>query len=187
MSYHFDPMKTIQATAVLLKRADQQRCNYLKTIKMLYMADRQSIKETGSPITGDKPVAMARGPVLSHTLDLIKDNDKFGTEELHALWSKYIRTDGYDIELVMDPEDDRLSDFEIETLESSFAENSGKSFGALMKAVHELPEWIETYVEGTSTEIHLKTILEALGMEDQYDELSTRRIEDAHFAKLFGD
>jgi hypothetical protein len=32
--------------------------------KLLYLADRESLKKTGRPITGDRVVAMEHGPVL---------------------------------------------------------------------------------------------------------------------------
>ena len=186
MSYHFDPMKSIQALAVLLKDAENDRHNYTALLKMLYIADRESIRKTGSPITGDRPVAMDFGPVLSQIYDLLKDNHMVDEERL-ALWSKYMRKEEFDLELLLDPGDDRLSDFEVEILEKVFAENGKKSFSELVQDTHRFPEWAETFVQGTSTEIHLKTILEALGMEDRYEELSTRRVEDAHFAKIFDE
>lgn len=185
MSYHFDTLRVAQAVAVLLKQAPDKKHNYTAALKMLYMADRQSISKTGSPITGDKPFAMDKGPILSHTLDLMKD-EPLQDEEQRAVWSKYIRRAGYDIELISDPGDSELSDFDIEVLEQIFKEHGDKSYAQLINETHNLPEWLESYTEGTSSAIHLKTLLGALGMDGEYDELSTKQIEDAHFAKLFG-
>ena len=185
MSYHFDPFKAAQAAAVLLRKAPSRKHNYTAAIKMLYTADRESIRKTGSPITGDKPYAMDNGPVLTHILNLIKD-DSSHDEEQRAIWSKYFRTTSYDIELISDPGDSELSDFDIEILESIFEEHGGKRYTQLIHETHNFPEWLDSYTEGTSSEIHLKTLLKALGMQDEYDELSTKQIEDAHFAKLFG-
>ena len=184
MSYHFDPLKAAQATAVLLRKAPGRRHNYTAAIKMLYTADRESIRKTGSPITGDKPYAMDNGPVLTHILNLIKD-DSLHDEEQRAIWSKYFRTTGYDIELISDPGDSELSNFDIEILENIFKEHGAKNYAQLINEAHNYPEWLESHTQGTSSEIHLKTLLKALGMEDEYDQLSTKQIEDAHFAKLF--
>lgn len=184
MSYHFDTLRAIQAVAVLLKESGG-RHNYTSVLKMLYLADRDSIKRVGSPITGDRPYAMDNGPVLSRIYDLIKGADD--DEETQATWSKYIRRDGFDVELLLDPGEEKLSEFEVETLREIFAQNGNKRLFELIQDSHDLPEWEESYIgEGTSREIHLKTLLRALGMEDRYEELSTAKIEDAHFAKLFG-
>lgn len=185
MSFHFDTLKAIQAVAVILNSAPGKKHNYTSVIKMLYIADRESVAETGSPITGDKPVAMKHGPVLSGILDLIKDNT-FLNEEQKALWSKYIRTGGYEIELLLDPGDGKLSDFEVRKIQDVYREHAEKKWWELEDKTHAFSEWQETYTDGTSTEIHLKTLLDALNMGDAYDELSTKQVEDAHFAKLFG-
>ncbi len=184
MSFHFDPLRAAQATAVLLRKAPGQKNNYTAIIKMLYTADRESIRKTGSPITGDKPYAMVNGPILTHILDLIKDNSR-QDEEQRAIWSKYFRTTGFDLDLISDPGDSELSDFDIEILENIFQEHGGKRYTQLINETHNFPEWLDSYTEGTSSEIHLKTILEALEMQDRYDELSNKQIEDAHFADLF--
>lgn len=185
MSFHFDTLKAVQAVAVMLKHAEGKKHNYTAIVKMLYIADRESIQEAGMPITGDKPYALERGPILSLILDLIKDN-QFRDEEQRALWSKYILRSGYDIELVLDPGDDELSDFEVQKLEKVFQEHGKKEWVELVDETHRFAEWKESYTEGTTNEIHLNTLLKALDMEDRYDELSTKQIEDAHFAKLFG-
>ena len=44
----------------------------LKVLKLMYLADRTSLIETGFPITGDTVVAMDKGPVLSKTYDHLK-------------------------------------------------------------------------------------------------------------------
>lgn len=185
MSFHFDPKRAAQATSVLLKCSDCRRHNYTALIKMLYIADRESIRETGSPVTGDRPFALDNGPILSNILNLIKEDSIY--DELHrAIWSKYFRTIGFDIELISDPGDSELSDYEVALLERIHRENGQKHYWTLVNETHELPEWSETHRQGTSTEIHLLTILSALGMQDRYDALSDKQIEDAQAAKLFG-
>ncbi len=185
MSFHFDTLKAVQATAVLLKKASDRSHNYTAVIKMLYLADRESHAETDAPITGDRPIALERGPILSCTLDLMKEKLP-EDEEQQALWSKYIRKDGYAIKLVLDPGDSELSDFEVQKLEQIFQEHGNKTFWQLIYETHSLPEWQETFSRAENSQIHLRTLLKALNMDDRYDELSTSQIEDAHFAKLFG-
>ena len=53
MTWTFSTKRAAQAVAVLLRAAPDSRMDYRKLMALLYIADRESIKETGSPITGD--------------------------------------------------------------------------------------------------------------------------------------
>src|SRR4051812_27718977 len=64
--------KTTQAAALLLKWAGG-RMNYMKLIKLLYLADRTALLRWGRPITFARPISMRHGPVLSEVLDLINE------------------------------------------------------------------------------------------------------------------
>ena len=57
MNKHFDVQKTIQAAAELL-RFERNRMSYLRLLKFLCIADRDSIRESGMPILGSRAVAM---------------------------------------------------------------------------------------------------------------------------------
>ena len=58
MAFHFNLDKTMQAIAALLHFHGTKEMSYLRLLKILYIADRESLKETGRPITGDHVVAM---------------------------------------------------------------------------------------------------------------------------------
>ena len=62
--FHFE--KTLESVGVLLRKECSKRMNYMKLLKLLYICDRECIKNHNRPITGDRVVAMKRGPVLSH-------------------------------------------------------------------------------------------------------------------------
>jgi uncharacterized phage-associated protein len=72
MSFRFVVRKTVQAAALLLSHEPNQTTEYLRLLKLLYIADRESLKETERPIAGDRADSMKLGPVLSQTYDLIK-------------------------------------------------------------------------------------------------------------------
>jgi len=57
MIQKLDIEKAIQATAVLL-RQEGKRASRLRLLKLLYIADRNALQKTGSPILGSKIVAM---------------------------------------------------------------------------------------------------------------------------------
>ncbi len=52
MSWVFSTEKATQVAVVLLKLSGG-RMDYRKLMALLYIADRESIKETSTPITGD--------------------------------------------------------------------------------------------------------------------------------------
>ena len=120
MIFRFNIAKTIQASAVLLKAEQTNRMSRLRLLKLLYISDREALTERARPITGDRPVAMDHGPVLTNTYDLIKGEDFLATE-----WDKYIKREGRDAVLASDPGVGDLSRYEIAKLARCSAEVSG--------------------------------------------------------------
>ena len=58
MFYPFKIDKAIQAAGVLLNEHQRGQMEYLRLLKLLYIADREAIAETGQPIVGSRVVAM---------------------------------------------------------------------------------------------------------------------------------
>ena len=85
----FDTLKIVQAAAVLLKEEAGQMTR-LRLLKLLYIADRESLAETLRPISGDDVVAMDHGPVLSSTYKLIR-REGGPTETLPKLRQRRVR------------------------------------------------------------------------------------------------
>src|SRR4051812_11294735 len=113
MFLRFDPTRAIQAGAVLLKTTPSRRMTRLRLLKLLYIADRETLQEAGRPITGDRAVAMKNGPVLSRIYDLIKGADLAAPE-----WERFFRNaDRWEVELVGEPGVGELSKYEIEKLQ----------------------------------------------------------------------
>ncbi len=157
----FDALKAVQASAQLLK-AHQGKMTRLRLLKLLYIADRESIAETLRPITGDKIVAMDHGPVLSTTYKLIRG--EAGGE--NTIWDKYIAREGKrDHVLVADPGDGRLSEYEIAKLRVVSAVRHGMTDYAIADETHKFPEWIKNQPPvGSKEDVSLHDVLDALGM-----------------------
>lgn len=174
-SFHFDLNKAIQAVSVLLEQSEGQSCNYYRLIKMLYIADMVSIKESGYPITGSKPYAMKHGPVLSEIYDEIKENDA-------DKWDRYIETEGYKVRLKRNPGKEKLSPFEIEKLREIWEENKEKDGLALKEETHEFYEHQNNAPKGDSSNpIPLSDILEAPRMNlSEYQEEIERNAKETH-------
>jgi uncharacterized phage-associated protein len=161
MHFPVDVKKTIQAIGVLFREDGVKRMNYMRLLKLLYIADRESLAETARPITGGPAVAMARGPVLKEVYDLIK-----GVHLGMPLWDSYLRKDRYALELVSDPDVGRLSKYEIRKLQEIAKRHAEDDEWEMSRLSHEFPEWIKNSQGGSSQLIPLEDTLEAVGNGD---------------------
>jgi len=178
--FKFD--KTIQAVAFLLRRETFKEMNYMRLIKILYIADRESIRLTGRPITGDRVAAMQQGPVLSELYDLIK-----GTHLRSPELARFIKKDDYKIRLVEDPGLANLSRFDIETIEGVAEKFRAFDEWDLVEFTHKFPEWQKNSPEESQMKwISFIDILEALGRTPD-PEIEEEAVEERAFARLFGD
>src|SRR5438874_6518562 len=137
LRFHFD--RTMQASAYLL-RLDGKRMGYLRLLKLLYIADREWLAETGGSITGDRAFAMKNGPVLSSVDDLIKGHGSRAGE-----WDDHIHTEGYAVELVADPGRGELSKGIVEKLAEVTERYRHIDDWELSERTHEFPEWANHY------------------------------------------
>src|SRR5258708_12785067 len=103
--FRIDVHKTIQAICLLLKTGRTDRLEYISILKLLYIADRESLAERGAPITGDVPVAMKNGPVLSAIYALINRE----TEQDLPLSLHFLPPQAYHLEIKNHPPTDPLS------------------------------------------------------------------------------
>lgn len=172
-SFRFDLDKAIQAVAFLLKQAKDNTKNYTWLLKLLYIADVESLKESGYPITGDEPHAMESGPVLSEIYDHIK-GEKIDN------WQSYFTRDGYAIKLQEDPGEGKLCPYEIEKLKELWEKHKNKSLGDMIDLTHEFEEYKQNEPScNTSTPIPLSDILERVNLSDQEDAIQ-QNAEDTH-------
>jgi uncharacterized phage-associated protein len=182
MAFTFQSQKTMQAVAVLLKREHAKRTNYMRLLKILYIADREALQQTGRTITGDRVVAMERGPVLSNVLNLIKSEHS----ESQA-WDEYFHKDAYDIELIDDPGNGLLSRFEIRTLHDISTKFAQSDEWDLVNITHGFPEWQNNKPkEGTCNPIPVEDIIVAVGREADKDDILGRAAHSRAMDKFFG-
>lgn len=180
--FAFEFNKAIQATAYLLRRETCREMNYMRLIKILYIADRESIRHTGRPITGDRVIAMKQGPVLSETFDLIKGSHLRGPE-----WARFIQRDEYNIRLIGEPGLANLSRFDVETLERIAEEHRSHDTWEMVEFTHAFPEWQKNNPGDSMMKwIPFTDIFEALGRTAD-PEIEEEAKEDRVFARLFGN
>jgi hypothetical protein len=182
----FDPIKTIQAAAYFLKLEPGKRTNYMRLLKLLYLADRKSLELRGAPLCGDTPYAMERGPVPSVTFDMLKGNDPESPR-----WSEFITKIGYDVRLVKDPGNLALSRAELKILYDLSEEFRDKDEWDMVNWCHKnLPEYQECeseLAEKKRVKIPFESILAAIGRAGQRDAIIQQLNADKGFAKLFAD
>jgi uncharacterized phage-associated protein len=70
MELRFDFEKSLQAAAYLL-HLEEGRMPYLRLLKLMYIAERELLAQTASPLTGDSYRALEDGPVLNRVFNLI--------------------------------------------------------------------------------------------------------------------
>ena len=148
--------------AHLLRTEPSKRLNYMRLIKLLYIADRESIRESARPISGARPVAMERGCVLGQLYDLIK-----GTHERTPAWATFFRRDRYELEMLQDPGNDHLSPYDARKLTEVADEHADHDEWDLVRATHTFQEWQDNQpAPGSSRPIPVESIFRAVGRED---------------------
>lgn len=181
--FRFNYEKAVQAVAHILRDEPSHRLNYMRLIKLLYMADRESLRETGQPITGDRVFAMDRGPVLSNLYNLIKQEHRRTPE-----WSRFFRRDHYELVMESDPGNEKLCRYEAEKLTQVQQENQDLDEFDVANKTHTFPEWKQNKPSpGGANPIPAEDILRALGYDSEEIERIRKEARAEHaMARLMG-
>ena len=156
MQFRFQPLRATQVAGVLVRLAGG-RLNYTKLLKLMHLADRRSLLETGAPITGDRVVNMDKGPVLSTVYDCIKGNAPQCTS-----WQECFRIERFDLVAIVDAGDSELSDYDVEVLEALHRQYRSHTYIQMIDVAHGLPEWRNPFPAKSSPVSH-EQILVASG------------------------
>ena len=170
MPFKFNSKKALQSIGILLKHSTKNESdNYMRILKLMYIADRKSLEEMGRPITGDNFIATERGPLLNISYDIIK-----GKNIESKIWFQYIEKERYNIKLIKETEIGELSRYEINLLQSICDENKDLDEYEMIKKTHLFKEWRKNYQEESSISIPLIDILKALGKEDRLSNIEKK-------------
>jgi antitoxin SocA-like protein len=154
LRFKFSPEKAGQATAYLLKLSGGKHGKG-QLDKMLYAADWSQLRRFGAPLTGDQPVSMPQGPVLSDVLHLLTG------EMNHPFWEKHISKapkGSQTIHLLAESPTDLLSDAELETLGKVHATLAHLSWEELKAFCYKhFTEWKDP--KGSQAPIDFETML----------------------------
>jgi len=159
--YAFDERKATQAAGLIISKAGGS-LNYMKLIKLLYLANREAFRRWGRPIIPDSYFSLPKGPILSTVLNLINEEPPPGTD---SFWIKHISApDAYKVHLIGDPGTDELSSIEMSILDNVVKRYREMDEWKLVEWCHRnLSEWRNP--QGSCIEIPPEQILKAVGWD----------------------
>ena len=178
--FEFNEEKATAAASLLLRRHGG-RMSYMKLLKLLYIAERESLRKYGRPICGDDYYSMKFGPVMGIVYNLIKED-----QVKEDFWFRHIRREPgtYDVSLIADPSTVALSQAEIRLLDEIFENYKQVDQWDLSGLTHEFPEWEDP--GDSCRKIPPERILRALGKSDEeIDEIAQETQERSYFEGLF--
>ena len=131
--YIFDEKKATQAAGILISKSGGT-INYMKLIKLIYLANRESFRQWGRPIVPDGYFSLPHGPILSRVLDLLSEQLQPGN---FSFWQDHVSAPtAYNVKLMKDPGLDELNQKEIELLEEMLARYGKMSEWELVEWCH---------------------------------------------------
>ena len=187
----FNDRRAAQIAAYILYRNSDSgsRMTVLKLMKLMYLVDRESMKQTGAPVSRDAMVSMTHGPVLSQTLNLVSGLTPSGEDG----WSHWISArSGNEVSLLkhglLREDFDELSDAELDVIDLVWREFGTMQAWALRNYTHDhCPEWRDP--QGSSRPLSYADVFRALGHSEEEaqeleDELLAQYAVDDTFFRL---
>lgn len=141
----YNARKAAQTIAFFAMKNGKRPLEVIKAVKLVYLADRESIRRFGFPIQDESRVSMPHGPVNSETYSMI--NGEYDTAA--SGWADFVRDrEDNNISLTRDDltEDDldELSDADIEVLNAVWSRFGHMGKWQLRDWTHvqsNVPEW----------------------------------------------
>jgi len=157
----------------------------LKLMKLMYLAERESFRVFGDPLTGDNLYAMENGPNMSISYDICKHEIKSG------YWRKWLQDrDGNDLRLIVDNVDEdellELSESDLEVIRKIWREFGHMTSGQLIDYTHANCEEWTAPPRRSSKPISYGELLKALGYEENAREvIEERALEQSSIDRYF--
>jgi len=181
MYYNFGTRKIVEAVAVLLKSCPERSMGRMRLLKLLYIADRESLREVRRPIIGTELTSMKWGPLHSKVYDMAK-----GPPDDDETWGRFLDNKGRYVVLGDDPGHGTLSRYEIRMLQATADKHRDMTDSQLSAITHDFPEYKRNDPGGSSRPIPMHDILEAIGLAEEEGEIAMDAQRVAAFNKMFG-
>lgn len=188
MGFVFDLERSIQLVAYMFDCLESRELNVMKILKLLYIADRESLRKAGYPLTGDVPHAMPHGPVLSQIYDLMKTEAEWAdmtSDREETRWCEFFAREQHDVRLLNNPGDDELSEHDKAVLREVCSTYGEWDPFALSEYTHDFPEWRNNEAGSSSRPIPLRDLLDAVGRFEEAEAIEQAQREETYFAHLF--
>lgn len=181
MSY--EPRKAAQTIAYFAIKNGRKPLHVVKAVKLVYLADRESLATSGFPIQDETRVSMKHGPVNSSTYSFINGD----YDPNYCGWAEFLNDrSNHRVGLangeLSDDDLDELSDAEIQVLDSIWEKFGHMNQWDLRDWTHDpnnIPEWEDP--GNTSLEIPLERIMHSLSVEHAHAHAET--VRSLNFAK----
>jgi uncharacterized phage-associated protein len=161
----YNVRKAAQVVAYLANKSPQKRLNVLKAVKLVYLADRESMSRFGFPILDEDRVSMPWGPVNSTTYRYV--NGEFESED----WKEFLRDRSNHLlsvtQAATESDWDEMSDADVSCLDHVWAEFGHMDRFELAEWTHDaknIPEWEDP--DGGSFLIPIRRVLKMLAVEN---------------------
>ena len=181
----YNERKAAQVAAWFLNQAGGSM-RHLRLMKLMYLAERQTLRDYGFTLTGDQVVAMPHGPVLSMTLNFINGD----IESVNDGWEAWISDrENHEVALRDRPNGqntfDELNNAEVEILNAVWNEFGHMTQWEIRDYTHDhCPEWDDP--SGSSHAIPFHRIFRAFGSNSEEARLlEDRVVEQDRIDQLF--
>lgn len=188
MAHAFNARKAAQVIALFVMKSGRPSLDVLKAIKLVYLADRESMSKYGFPILDECHVSMPHGPVNSTTYRHVN-----GEYDLEACgWSNFLEDRANHqiaaVNAVTEDDLDELSDADIKCVSDVWNQFGHMNKWEIRDWTHDrknIPEWEDP--NGSSRPIPLERIMTLLGVDEadrQAGIVESFREIDSLFARL---
>ena len=136
-----DTRKIIQALTYLASKEEDKVMDNMKAYKLLWLADRYHLRQTGKTITGDAYYAMPYGIVPSDT-KCVLENAKTKLRNPKGYKEQFIANKGpHEFMALTDADLQVFSDSDQEALDKVYEQFGGMDGMELSELSHQFPEW----------------------------------------------
>jgi hypothetical protein len=162
VNFPVDAAKATEAVARILEKSGAD-VDYLRVVKLVYLADRTSILARGIPIVGGKYFSMRKGPTVSEVMDFAKARNAPG-------WRETIKPlVGHKMNLATTPDYLDLSERELEIIDAVVAAHFHRSTDDLVDWCHDHCGEYESVMMGRKP-IAVETMLKVEGKSPERTE-----------------
>lgn len=135
-----DTKKIIQALVYLANRQPEKMLDNMKAYKLLWLADRYHLRQTGRTITGDAYYAMPFGIVPSDAKCLL-ENEKTKLRNPKGYKNKYLVVGDHQYKAIAEPDLQVFSESDQNALDKVLELYNGYNALQLSDLSHKFPEW----------------------------------------------